>query len=111
MASVFCCSVGIILLRICFGREAPDTAVGPDRRTGKRGVRGKRESIVEGWDSVEVRADVELGGTDQLFNLLVGRDLQKEETGLVFSEGPYFQKARQFSEFGEAGGGAGVTVH
>ncbi|GAA5483737.1 tyrosine--tRNA ligase [Haloferula sargassicola] len=35
--------------------------------------------IVQGWDSVEVRADVELGGTDQLFNLLVGRDLQKEE--------------------------------
>ena len=35
--------------------------------------------IVQGWDSVEVQADVELGGTDQLFNLLVGRDLQKEE--------------------------------
>ncbi len=35
--------------------------------------------IVQGWDSVMVRADVELGGTDQLFNLLVGRDLQKEE--------------------------------
>ena len=35
--------------------------------------------IVQGWDSVEVRADVEIGGTDQLFNLLVGRDLQKEE--------------------------------
>jgi len=35
--------------------------------------------IVQGWDSVEVRADVELGGTDQLFNILVGRDLQKTE--------------------------------
>lgn len=35
--------------------------------------------IVQGWDSVEVRADVEIGGTDQLFNILVGRDLQKEE--------------------------------
>ena len=34
--------------------------------------------IMQGWDSVMVRADVELGGTDQLFNLLVGRDLQKE---------------------------------
>jgi len=33
--------------------------------------------IVQGYDSVEVRADVELGGTDQLFNILVGRDLQK----------------------------------
>lgn len=35
--------------------------------------------IVQGWDSVEVRADVELGGTDQLFNILVGRDMQKTE--------------------------------
>src|ERR1041384_3696643 len=34
---------------------------------------------MQGWDSVEVRADVELGGSDQLFNILVGRDLQKEE--------------------------------
>ncbi len=35
--------------------------------------------IMQGWDSVQVQADVELGGTDQLFNILVGRDLQKEE--------------------------------
>lgn len=35
--------------------------------------------IMQGWDSVEIRSDVELGGTDQLFNILVGRDLQKEE--------------------------------
>lgn len=35
--------------------------------------------LLQGWDSVMVRADVELGGTDQLFNLLVGRDLQREE--------------------------------
>jgi tyrosyl-tRNA synthetase len=35
--------------------------------------------IMQGWDSVELRADVEIGGTDQLFNILVGRDLQKEE--------------------------------
>lgn len=35
--------------------------------------------IMQGWDSVMVRADVELGGTDQLFNILVGRDLQREE--------------------------------
>jgi tyrosyl-tRNA synthetase len=34
---------------------------------------------MQGWDSVQVEADVELGGTDQLFNILVGRDLQKEE--------------------------------
>lgn len=35
--------------------------------------------IIQGWDSVKVKADVELGGTDQLFNILVGRDLQREE--------------------------------
>ena len=35
--------------------------------------------IMQGWDSVMVRADVELGGTDQLFNILVGRDLQRED--------------------------------
>ncbi len=35
--------------------------------------------IIQGWDSVMVKADVEMGGTDQLFNILVGRDLQKEE--------------------------------
>jgi tyrosyl-tRNA synthetase len=32
--------------------------------------------LLQGYDSVAVRADVELGGTDQKFNLLVGRDLQ-----------------------------------
>ncbi|HEY0369699.1 MAG TPA: tyrosine--tRNA ligase [Chthoniobacterales bacterium] len=35
--------------------------------------------IMQGWDSVKVEADVELGGTDQLFNNLVGRDLQRHE--------------------------------
>lgn len=35
--------------------------------------------IMQGWDSVKVRSDVEIGGSDQLFNMLVGRDLQKEE--------------------------------
>ena len=33
--------------------------------------------LLQGYDSVAVHADVELGGTDQLFNLLVGRDLQR----------------------------------
>src|SRR3954454_17753626 len=33
--------------------------------------------LMQGWDSVEVRADVELGGTEQLFSLLVARDLQE----------------------------------
>ncbi len=34
--------------------------------------------ILQGYDSVVLKADVELGGTDQIFNLLVGRDLQKD---------------------------------
>jgi tyrosyl-tRNA synthetase len=34
--------------------------------------------LVQGYDSVALNADVELGGTDQKFNLLVGRDLQRE---------------------------------
>lgn len=33
--------------------------------------------LVQAWDSVQIRADIELGGTDQLFNLLLGRELQK----------------------------------
>ncbi|HKY69387.1 MAG TPA: tyrosine--tRNA ligase [Gammaproteobacteria bacterium] len=33
--------------------------------------------LIQGFDSVEVKADIELGGTDQKFNLLVGRELQK----------------------------------
>lgn len=33
--------------------------------------------LMQGYDSVALKSDVELGGTDQLFNLLVGRDLQK----------------------------------
>src|SRR5206468_2975450 len=35
--------------------------------------------LMQGWDSVEIRADVELGGTEQLFSLLVARDLQQEQ--------------------------------
>ena len=34
--------------------------------------------LAQGYDSVALKADVELGGTDQLFNLLVGRDLMRE---------------------------------
>lgn len=33
--------------------------------------------LIQGYDSVEMRADIELGGTDQKFNLLMGRELQK----------------------------------
>ncbi|MDT0596010.1 tyrosine--tRNA ligase [Glaciecola petra] len=35
--------------------------------------------LVQGWDSVALEADVELGGTDQRFNLLMGRELQKSQ--------------------------------
>ena len=50
----------------------------------KRRARGEPVSVLEllyplmqGYDSVAVRADVELGGTDQTFNLLLGRDIQR----------------------------------
>ena len=33
--------------------------------------------LIQGYDSVKLRADIEIGGTDQTFNLLVGRELQK----------------------------------
>ncbi|MFA5161696.1 MAG: tyrosine--tRNA ligase [Elusimicrobiales bacterium] len=35
-------------------------------------------SVFQGYDSVALKADVELGGSDQIFNLLVGRDMQKD---------------------------------
>ena len=35
--------------------------------------------LSQGYDSVVIKADIELGGTDQLFNLLVGRQLQKDD--------------------------------
>jgi tyrosyl-tRNA synthetase len=35
--------------------------------------------LVQGYDSVALKSDVELGGTDQKFNLLVGRDLQRQQ--------------------------------
>ncbi|MBL8731034.1 MAG: tyrosine--tRNA ligase [Planctomycetes bacterium] len=34
--------------------------------------------LLQGWDSVELQCDIEIGGSDQLFNLLVGRDLQTQ---------------------------------
>jgi len=51
-----------------------------DRRLkeGKRvSLRELLYPLMQGYDSVEVRADIEIGGTDQRFNLLAGRDLQK----------------------------------
>jgi tyrosyl-tRNA synthetase len=50
----------------------------------KRLKKGKRVSLQEtlyplmqGYDSVAIKSDVEIGGTDQLFNMLAGRDIQK----------------------------------
>jgi tyrosyl-tRNA synthetase len=37
--------------------------------------------LLQGWDSVAIDADIEMGGSDQLFNNLVGREFQKEEGG------------------------------
>ena len=34
--------------------------------------------LLQGYDSVVLKADIEIGGTDQIFNLLVGRDMQKD---------------------------------
>ena len=36
--------------------------------------------MLQGYDSVAIEADVELGGTDQKFNLLFGRDVQESLT-------------------------------
>src|SRR5437588_552985 len=35
--------------------------------------------LMQGWDSVEVKADIELGGSEQLFSLMVARDLQVDQ--------------------------------
>src|SRR5207237_2730080 len=35
--------------------------------------------LMQGWDSVMIEADVEMGGSDQLFNNLVGREFQREQ--------------------------------
>lgn len=35
--------------------------------------------LMQGWDSVQIDADIEMGGSDQLFNNLVGREFQKEQ--------------------------------
>lgn len=38
--------------------------------------------LAQGWDSVEIRSDVEIGGTDQTFNMLVAREIQKQ-SGMI----------------------------
>ena len=56
--------------------------------------------LVQGYDSVALRADVELGGTDQKFNLLVGRQLQEaygQEPQIVLTT-PLLEGPRRRSE-------------
>ncbi|HEX6884087.1 MAG TPA: tyrosine--tRNA ligase, partial [Planctomycetota bacterium] len=69
------------LLRLLGRRTVAQTLAREDfqKRLAEEAPIGLHElvyPVMQGWDSVQVRADVELGGTDQLFNLLVGRDLQ-----------------------------------
>jgi tyrosyl-tRNA synthetase len=71
------------LLRLLARRTVAQTLAREDfqKRLGSDTAIGLHElvyPVMQGWDSVEVRADVEFGGTDQLFNLLVGRDLQAQ---------------------------------
>src|SRR3954465_9095840 len=48
------------------------------RNNQPRGVPELLYPLMQGYDSVAMKADIELGGTDQKFNLLVGRELQKD---------------------------------
>jgi len=71
------------LLRLLGRRTVAQTLAREDfqKRLAEEAPIGLHElvyPVMQGWDSVQVRADVELGGTDQLFNLLVGRDLQQQ---------------------------------
>ena len=50
--------------------------------------------LVQGFDSVALQADMELGGTDQKFNLLVGRDLQKQSGYGASSNSNYASSGR-----------------
>ena len=49
--------------------------------------------LLQGYDSVAMKADIELGGTDQKFNLFMGRELQKHfgQTPQVLSRCHYCQ--------------------
>ncbi len=72
------------VLRLAARRTVAQTLAREDfqKRIAEEAAIGLHEllyPLMQGWDSVMVRSDVELGGTDQLFNLLVGRDLQEQE--------------------------------
>jgi tyrosyl-tRNA synthetase len=62
--------------------------------------------LMQGYDSVAMKADIELGGTDQKFNLLVGRELQKQYAPRGDRRrGEDVQVARQLHRHRRAGGG------
>ncbi|MFH0912068.1 MAG: tyrosine--tRNA ligase [Patescibacteria group bacterium] len=48
------------------------------KQGGEVGLHEALYSVMQGYDSVQLKADVELGGTDQKLNLLMGRDLQRK---------------------------------
>lgn len=48
------------------------------KRSNPVGLQECLYCLLQGWDSVNVQADVEIGGTDQLFNLLAGRKIQEQ---------------------------------
>ena len=50
--------------------------------------------LAQGYDSVALEADVELGGTDQKFNLLVGRELQRSLRAAVASRADHADSRR-----------------
>ena len=73
------------------GHDPPRRASSPSRRcwSGTTSTSASRSEqpislheflypLLQGYDSVALKADVELGGTDQKFNLLVGRELQRD---------------------------------
>ena len=72
--------------RSCSGSRAPPPSPRSSSATTSPSAASAREPIsvlellyplLQGYDSVAVRSDVELGGTDQKFNLLLGRDVQR----------------------------------
>ena len=65
--------------------------------------------LMQGYDSVAMKADVELGGTDQKFNLLVGRQLQRQwgqEPQSCTMSGPEAEVSLVPGGGGGGGGGA-----
>ena len=69
-----CKQANIFSLNEFISRENIDRRLQEGKRISLREV---LYPLMQGYDSVEIRADVEIGGTDQRFNLLAGRDMQR----------------------------------